>query len=98
MTNEVLPPYSAEGAPGMTSSDCTESIGIWLEKVFDCWSVMGWPSTEKELEAWSPMPWNRPLESAETPGEASVTRELTEDEPASGILEKRSRSMSVWST
>src|SRR5271170_7441691 len=33
MTSEVLPPYSAGGAPGMTSRDWTESIGIWLEKV-----------------------------------------------------------------
>ena len=30
---------------------------------------MGWPSTEKELEAWSPRPWKRPLESAATPGD-----------------------------
>jgi len=44
-----------------------------LEKVLLVWSVMDWPSTEKELEAWSPMPWNMPLESAETPGEESVT-------------------------
>ena len=51
MTSEVLPPYSAEGAPGITSSDCTESIGIWLEKVLLVWSVIGWPSTEKELDA-----------------------------------------------
>jgi len=78
MTSEVLPPYSAGGAPGMTISDCTESMGIWLEKTLDCWSVMGWLSTEKELDAWSPMPWKRPLESAETPGEARVMSELTE--------------------
>jgi hypothetical protein len=60
---------------------------------------MGWLSTEKELEAWSPMPWNMPLESAEMPGEARVTSALTEAEPlARGILEKRSRSTSVWPT
>ena len=45
------------------------------------------------------MPWNMPLESAETPGEASVTTELTdEDRLSSGILLKRSRSTSVWPT
>ena len=99
MTSEVLPPYSAGGAPGMTISDCTESMGIWLEKTLDCWSVMGWLSTEKELDAWSPMPWKRPLESAETPGEARVTSELMDEEMlSSGILAKRSRSTSVWPT
>ena len=36
-----------------------------------CWSVMGWPSTENEFEAWSPSPWNRPFESAATPGRGS---------------------------
>ena len=45
------------------------------------------------------MPWNMPFESAETPGEASVTSELTEEERlSSGIFENRSRSTSVWPT
>src|ERR1700742_2423191 len=73
MTSAVLPPYSAGGAPEMTSSDCTALAGSWLEKTLLCWSVMAWPSMEKEFEAWSPRPWKRPLESAATPGEASVT-------------------------
>ena len=51
MTRLVLSPYSAGGAPAMTSSDCTEFEGSWLEKTLLCWSVMGWPSTEKELDA-----------------------------------------------
>ena len=60
---------------------------------------MGWPSTEKELDAWSPRPWKRPLESAETPGEARVTSELMDEETlSSGILAKRSRSTSVCPT
>ena len=56
MTRLVLPPYSAGGAPAITSSDWMELEGSWLEKVLLCWSVMGWPSTEKELDAWSPRP------------------------------------------
>src|SRR5229473_744747 len=41
---------------------------------------MGCPSTENEFSAWSPSPWNRPFESATTPGVASFTSELTEDD------------------
>ena len=67
----------------MTSSDWTELDGSWLEKILLCWSVMGWPSMLNELEAWSPRPWKRPLESAATPGEASVTRELREEDALS---------------
>src|ERR1035441_6924455 len=60
---------------------------------------MGWPSMENEFEAWSPRPWKRPLESAATPGEASVTRELREEDALSkGSFWNRSRSMSVWPT
>jgi hypothetical protein len=56
MTKLVLSPYSAGGAPGLTSSDWIESTGIWLENTLLCWSVIGWPSTENEFEAWSPSP------------------------------------------
>lgn len=38
-------------SPPMTSIDCTASEGSWLEKTLLCWSVMGWPSTEKEFSA-----------------------------------------------
>src|SRR5580704_2732812 len=42
------------------------------------------------------MPWKSPLESDDTPGDASVTRELTSDEGDSrGSLSKRPRSISV---
>ena len=51
ITRLVLPPYSAGGAPEITSSDCTALDGSWLENTLLCWSVMGWPSMEKELEA-----------------------------------------------
>src|SRR5580700_3968000 len=99
MTTLVLPPYSAGGAPEMTSSDWTELEGIWLEKTLLCWSVMGWLSMEKELEAWSPRPWKRPLESAAMPGDARVTSELSvEDALSSGSSWKSLRSMSVWPT
>src|SRR4029077_2907486 len=96
MTTLVLSPNSAGGAPSMTSSDWIESMEIWLEKTLLCWSVIGWPSTENEFSAWSPIPWKRPLESAAMPGEDRVTRELTEDDLLSnGILSNRSRSTSV---
>ena len=59
--------------------------------------MIGCPSTENEFSAWSPIPWNKPLESAATPGLASVTSELTEDDAlSSGILSNRPRSTSVW--
>ena len=68
-----------------------------MEKTLLCWSVMDWPSTEKELEAWSPRPWKRPLESAATPGVVSVTSELSVDDAlSSGTLLNRSRSTSMW--
>ncbi len=51
ITTLVLSPYSAGGAPSITSIDCTESTGIWLEKTLLCWSVIGSPSREKEFEA-----------------------------------------------
>src|SRR6266567_5358861 len=74
-----------------------ELEGSWLEKILLCWSVMDWPSTEKELEAWSPRPWKRPLESAETPGVVRVMRELrVEDWLSRGTLMKAPRSTSVW--
>ena len=41
MTTLVLPPYSAGGAPEMTSIDWTESSGSWFEKTLLCWSVIG---------------------------------------------------------
>ncbi len=42
------------------------------------------------------MPWNRPFESAATPGEASVTSELNDDDwLSSGIFAKASRSIAV---
>src|ERR1700724_942819 len=60
---------------------------------------MGWPSTEKEFSAWSPSPWNRPLESATTPGDTSVTSELTDDDwLSSGSLSVRLVSTSVMKT
>src|ERR1700722_1136686 len=74
-----------------------EFDGNWLEKTLLCWSVIGCPSIEKEFDAWSPSPWKRPFESAATPGEVSVTRELRdEDWLSSGTLWKRPRSTSVW--
>ena len=36
MTTLVLSPNSAGGAPLMTSTDCTESRGTWLEKTLLC--------------------------------------------------------------
>jgi len=36
ITRLVLSPYSAGGAPAMTSIDWMESTGIWLEKVLLC--------------------------------------------------------------
>ena len=51
ITTLVFSPNSAGGAPEMTSMDSIESSGIWLEKTLLCWSVMGWPSTEKEFSA-----------------------------------------------
>src|ERR1017187_6196475 len=50
ITTLVLSPYSAGGAPWITSIDCTESSGIWFEKTLLCWSVIFWPSTENELD------------------------------------------------
>src|SRR5215469_159040 len=32
----VLSPYSAEGAPSITSIDCTEATGSWFEKALLC--------------------------------------------------------------
>src|SRR5580704_9027630 len=73
-----------------------ELEGIWLEKTLLCWSVIDWPSTENEFDAWSPSPWKRPLESADTPGDASVTSELNEEDwLSSGTLLNKSRSTSV---
>src|SRR6266700_121527 len=96
MTRLVFPPYSAGGAPSITSRDWTAFEGNWLEKTLLCWSVIGWPSTEKEFEAWSPSPWKRPFESAATPGEASVTSELKEEDVLSrGNLSNSPRSTSV---
>ena len=37
---------------------------------------MGWPSSEMLVWEWSPKGWNKPLESATTPGLASVTASL----------------------
>src|SRR6185437_9964230 len=96
MTTLVLSPYSAGGAPSITSRDWIESTGIWLENTLLCWSVIGWPSTENEFSAWSPRPWNKPFESAATPGDASVTSELTDEDGLSkGSLSNNVRSMSV---
>ncbi len=36
ITRLVFPPYSAGGAPEMTSIDCTEFDGIWFEKTLLC--------------------------------------------------------------
>jgi len=59
--------------------------------------VIDWPSTENEFDAWSPSPWNSPLESAATPGVVDVTRELSDDDSLSmGTLMNMSRSTSVW--
>ena len=58
--------------------------------------MIGCPSTENELDAWSPRPWNSPLESAATPGEERVTSELTEEEElSSGSFSIMFRSRSV---
>src|SRR5664279_3690627 len=87
ITRLVLSPNSAGGAPPMTVIECTASSGIWLEKTLLCWSVIGWPSRENEFSAWSPSPWNRPLESAAIPGDDRVTSELnSEDGLSSGSL------------
>src|SRR5579862_7525944 len=80
ITRLVLPPYSAGGAPSMTSIDWIELEGSWFENVLLCWSVIDCPSTENELDAWSPRPWKRPLESAETPGVVAVTSELSDED------------------
>src|ERR1700684_2064203 len=96
ITTLVLPPYSAGGAPDITSIDCTESRGIWFENTLLCWSVIGWPSTENEFSAWSPSPWKRPLESAATPGDVCVTSALTDDDAlSSGTSLSGARSTSV---
>src|ERR1700723_3418249 len=96
ITRLVLSPNSAGGAPEITSNDWIESSGIWFENTLLCWSVIGWPSTENEFSAWSPRPWNRPLESAAIPGVERVTSELTEDEALSrGNFSKSARSTSV---
>jgi hypothetical protein len=81
ITTLVLSPNSAGGAPEMTSNDATASRGIWLEKTWLCWSEIGWPSTENEFFAWSPIPRKRPFESAAIPGEAKV-KEFSEISPA----------------
>src|ERR1700752_468007 len=58
---------------------------------------MGWPSTENEFSAWSPRPWKRPFESADIPGVARVTNELTdEDWLSKGNLSNKFLSTSVW--
>ena len=68
-----------------------------MEKTLLCWSVMGWPSTENEFSAWSPRPWNSPLESAAIPGVESVTSELRDDDALSkGSLSNNSLSTSEW--
>ena len=36
ITRLVLPPYSAGGAPEITSMDCTAFDGSWLEKTLLC--------------------------------------------------------------
>src|SRR5579884_977311 len=96
ITTLVLSPYSAGGAPEITSVDCTASSGIWLEKTLLCWSVIGCPSSEKELSECSPIPWNKPLESAAIPGVDNVTIELNDELWLSrGILLNASRSKSV---
>ena len=56
ITSAVLPPYSAGGAPEITSIDWIEFEGIWLENVLLVWSVIACPSTENEFDAWSPNP------------------------------------------
>src|SRR3984885_14906408 len=97
MTRLVLPPNSAGGAPEITSSDWTELEGGWLEKTLLCWSVIGWRRWAEGVDAGSPWPWKRPLESAATPGEERVTSELSADDwLSSGSLSKEPRSMSVW--
>jgi len=55
-TRLLLSPYSAGGAPVMSSMDWMALSGIWVEKFLLCWSLMGWPSTENEFSAWSPRP------------------------------------------
>ena len=68
-----------------------------MENTLLCWSVIACPSTENELDAWSPRPWNRPFESAATPGLVSVTSELREEDwLSSGTVMNMSRSTSVW--
>src|SRR5580700_11534494 len=97
ITTLVLSPYSAGGAPAITSRDWIESSGIWFEKTLLCWSVIGCPSTENEFSAWSPSPWNRPLESAAIPGVDCVTAALSEDDALSrGIRMNELRSRSEW--
>src|SRR5215469_1416885 len=96
ITRLVLPPYSAGGAPLITSIDWIEFDGNWFENVLLCWSVIDWPSTEKEFSAWSPRPCTMPLESALAPGVVAVTSELIEDDMlSSGTFENWSRSTSV---
>src|ERR1700721_4326644 len=97
ITTLVLPPYSAGGAPEITSMDSIDSNGIWFEKTLLCWSVIDWPSTENEFSAWSPRPWNRPLESAAIPGVERVNSELTDDDALSkGSLSNKFLSTAVW--
>ena len=42
-----------------------------------CWSDTGWLSMLKDVSACSPRGWNVPLESAATPGDVSVSNELS---------------------
>src|SRR5580692_10545942 len=73
-----------------------ESRGTWFEKTFLFFFLNGTATTENEFDAWSPSPWKRPLESADTPGDASVTSELNEEDwLSSGTLLNKSRSTSV---
>src|SRR5215472_2862682 len=51
ITRLVLPPYSAGGAPAITSSDWMELEGIWLEKTLLCCFVIDTATTEKEFDA-----------------------------------------------
>jgi len=50
-----------------------------------------------EFEAWSPIPWKRPLESAAIPGVERVTSELSDEVVLSkGSLSNKFLSMSEW--
>ena len=58
---------------------------------------MGWPSIENEFSAWSPYPWICPSESDATPGVASPTSALIDDDPLPvGSLSINSLSTSEW--